>query len=116
MRVPTCLALAVVSLAGLTAGPAALADGHCTYTQQVTHGTHQVCEMPIAAAADCAALENQTSIVDSEFAGGACPTDDVVGTCDKGVTQIVYYSGDPTKLKTGCGFQGGTWLNGYAQP
>lgn len=115
MRATHSLAVSAVFLVGMTVGSPSWAEGHCNYTQQVTHGTHDVCEMPLDAE-DCAALEDRDTIDGTVYAGGACPTSNVVGTCDKGATQIVYYSGNPAKLKTGCGFQGGTWLNGYANP
>lgn len=115
MRVAEIWALSIIGLGSLISGPRAWADGRCTYTQESPHGTHDVCEMPVTAE-NCDAMDEWDSVSDPGHASGACPTDDVVGTCDKGSTQIIYYSGEPDKLEIGCGFQGGTWLNGYANP
>lgn len=115
MRAIRYWAVSAVALGGLIFGPSAWAGGHCDYTQQSAHGTHNVCEMPVTAE-DCTARDEWDSVSDTDYAEGACPTENVVGTCDKGSTQIVYYSGEPDQLKIGCGFQGGTWLNGYANP
>jgi len=113
---PRTRSLIAAALCGgaLGLGNVAHAD-HCSYTQQVSRGTHEVCEMPVSAES-CEAIDTRDSVSDAEFDEGACPVEDVVGTCDKGATQIMYYSGDPSQLKIGCGFQGGTWLNGYASP
>jgi|CXWL01.1.fsa_nt_gi hypothetical protein len=115
MRTISYWAVFAVSLGGLIVSPSAWAGGHCNYTQQSAHGAYDVCEMPVTAE-DCAALDEREWVNDTDAVGGACPTADVVGTCDKGSTQIVYYSGEADQLKIGCGFQGGTWLNGYANP
>lgn len=106
----------LAAASALMAHTGAMADGHCKFTQQGPYGIREVCEMPVATAEDCTALGDRESVSDPDYGQGACPVEQVVGTCDKGSSQVVYYSGDPVKLKTGCGFQGGTWLNGYAQP
>ena len=106
----------IAALALLACGPwagAALADddaGHCSYVQQnMFAGPFKVCEMPIDAA-KCEELGKTDDNKDAVHAAGACPTESLVGTCDKGATKLLYYEGDPSGLEIGCGFQGGTWV------
>ncbi len=94
---------------GLVA-PATAIAGHCTYVQQGRSASHQVCETPTDEAA-CTAIGAAEGHSNAEFAAGACPVEDLVGTCDKGASKILYFDGDPSQLEIGCGFQGGTWLN-----
>lgn len=106
------LRMAAVALAavGSFAG-SALADepGHCVYIQQnMFAGPFHVCEIPIDAAR-CEELGKADENKDALHAAGACPTENLVGTCDKGSTQLLYYDGDPSGLEIGCGFQDGTW-------
>ena len=105
----------IAAVALLSAGPlmgTALADetSHCKYVQQnMFAGPFKVCEMPIDAA-KCAELGKTDENKDAVQAAGACPTESLVGTCDKGATKLMYYEGDPSGLEIGCGFQGGTWV------
>lgn len=98
-------------LLGLMVPDARAADpGHCRYVQQnLFAGPFRVCEMPMTAAR-CEALGRTDQNRDAMHAAGACPRQALVGTCDKGATQLLYYEGDPAELDIGCGFQGGTWL------
>lgn len=107
VRMATVALMAVGSLAAGTA----LADeaGHCTYIQQnMFAGPFHVCEMPIDAAR-CEELGSTDENKDAVHAQGACPTEELVGTCNKGDTQLLYYDGDPSGLEIGCGFQDGDW-------
>jgi hypothetical protein len=98
-----------VSLA-LTMTPSAFADaGHCNYTQQGRMESHQVCEMPTDEAT-CTAIGEAEGHSNAEFATGSCPVQDLVGTCDKGASKILYFDGNQSQLEIGCGFQGGTWM------
>ncbi len=105
----------IAAVALLATGPlagTALADegSHCTYVQQnMFAGPFKVCEMPIDAA-KCAELGKTDENKDAVQAAGACPTEALVGTCDKGATKLMYYEGDASGLEIGCGFQGGTWV------
>ena len=105
----------IAAVAWLAAGPlagTALAEdaGHCTYVQQnMFAGPFKVCEMPIDAA-KCEELGKTDENKDAVHAAGACPTESLVGTCDKGDTKLLYYEGDASGLEIGCGFQGGTWV------
>jgi hypothetical protein len=105
----------IAAVALLAAGPlagTALADdaGQCKYIQQnMFAGPFHVCEMPIDAA-KCAELGKTDDNKEAVHAAGACPKENLVGTCDKGATKLMYYDGDPSGLEIGCGFQGGTWV------
>jgi hypothetical protein len=110
-RLTAIAATAAVALLA-TAGPALAADdaGSCKYVQQnMFAGPFKVCEMPIDAA-KCEELGKTDENKDAVHAAGACPTEALVGTCDKGATKLMYYEGDPSGLEIGCGFQGGTWV------
>jgi len=102
----------IAAVALLTAGPlagTALADS-CKYVQQnMFAGPFKVCEMPIDAA-KCEELGKTDENKDAVHAAEACPTEALVGTCDKGATKLMYYEGDASGLEIGCGFQGGTWV------
>jgi len=104
-------ALAVATL--LAMGPlGAQAEGSCTFIMEnMFAGPFQVCEMP-ADAARCEALGQEDDNRDAVHAAAACPTDDIVGICDMGDVQQVYYEGDTMGLEIGCGFQGGDWQDG----
>jgi crotonobetainyl-CoA:carnitine CoA-transferase CaiB-like acyl-CoA transferase len=110
-RIATRLVAAVLATAALAAPAMAEDAGHCQYVQQnMFAGPFKVCEMPIDAA-QCEQLGKTDENKDAVHAAGACPTEAMVGTCDKGATKLVYYEGDPGSLEIGCGFQGGTWVN-----
>lgn len=98
--------------AGAMAGTAMAEDaGHCKYIQQnMFAGPFKVCEMPIDAA-KCEELGKTDENKDAVHAAGACPTEGLVGTCDKGATKLLYFDGEPSGLEIGCGFQAGTWVN-----
>ena len=90
---------------------AARADdtGHCSYAQQyMGAGPFRVCESPVAADA-CAVLGRTYENQDAVYSPGSCPVSGLVGTCDKGDSQLLYYEGVPSELQIGCGFQGGNW-------
>ncbi len=111
MRLTAAIAATVVLAAGPLASTA-LADevSHCTYIQQnMFAGPFHVCEMPIDAKS-CDELGKTDDNKDAIHAAGACPVDNLVGTCDKGATQLLYYDGDPAGLEIGCGFQNGSWV------
>ncbi|NJK42797.1 MAG: hypothetical protein HC937_03940 [Aquincola sp.] len=72
--------------------------------------TLAVCETPVTEEI-CTAIEANQAGTDAEFSPAACPLDELVGTCDKGPTQLAYYEGPPDQLEIGCAMQGGTWIN-----
>ncbi len=118
MRLTTRLAAIALLAAGPLAGTAMADDlGHCKYIQQnmkyiqqnMFAGPFHVCEMPIDAP-KCAELGKTDENKDAVHAAGACPVENLVGTCDKGATKLLYYDGDPSGLEIGCGFQSGTWV------
>jgi len=111
MRLTAKLAAIALLVAGPLAGPALADDaGSCKYVQQnMFAGPFKVCEMPIDAA-KCEELGKTDENKDAVHAGAACPTEALVGTCDKGATKLMYYEGDASGLEIGCGFQGGTWV------
>jgi hypothetical protein len=80
------------------------------YVQQSRVQAHQVCEMPTDEAA-CIAIGQAEGNSDAEYFSGPCPVTNLVGTCDKGASRILYFSGNPSQIEIGCGFQGGTWIN-----
>ena len=85
--------------------------GHCNYVQQnMFAGPFKVCDNP-STAEKCAELGKTDDNKDAVHAAGACPTEGLVGTCDKGATKLLYMDGDASGLEIGCGFQGGTWVN-----
>ena len=105
----------IAAVALLAAGPLAgialrrRCAGSCKYVQQnMFAGPFKVCEMPIDAA-KCGTLGKTDENKDAVHAKGACPTEALVGTCDKGATKLLYYEGDPSSLEIGCGFQKGIW-------
>lgn len=106
------LSLFIVTVALMSSGGAMAADGgHCNYTQEnMFAGPYKVCDMPINQA-DCEELGNTDDNADAVYADGACPTEDLVGTCDRGETKRIYYEGDPSGLTIGCGFQNGEWID-----
>lgn len=111
MRLTAKIAAVALLVAGPLAAPALADDaGHCNYIQQnMFAGPFKVCEMPIDAA-KCAEIGKTDENKDAVHAAGACATEALVGTCDKGATKLLYYDGDPSGLEIGCGFQGGTWV------
>jgi hypothetical protein len=85
-------------------------DGHCNYIQEnMFAGPFAVCEQP-ANAAGCEELGNTDDNADAAHGEGDCPVENLVGTCDRGDSQLLYYEGDPGGLEIGCGFQGGEWV------
>jgi hypothetical protein len=110
MKLTARIAAIALLAAGPLAGTALAEDAHCTYIQQnMFAGPFKVCEVPIDAA-KCAELGKTDENKDAVAAAGACPTEALVGTCDKGATKLMYYEGDASGLEIGCGFQGGTWI------
>jgi hypothetical protein len=93
------------------AGPVSAEDaGHCKFVQQnMFAGPFKVCEMTMDAA-KCTEIGKTDENKDAVHAAGACPTESLVGTCDKGATKLLYYEGDASGLEIGCGFQGGNWV------
>jgi hypothetical protein len=92
-------------------GPKAAGDGHCNYTQEnMFAGPFKVCQMPTDAAL-CEEFGNSDDNADAAQGEGECSMEAAVGTCDMGVSKMVYYEGDPGGLEIGCGFQGGEWIN-----
>lgn len=110
MRAIQAVAIAAL-LAVPFAGPAWADDaGHCNYTQKnMFAGPFKVCEAPINDA-KCTEIGKTDENSSAVHAAGACSTEKLVGTCDKGATKLLYYDGDPSGLEIGCGFQGGTWV------
>ncbi len=111
MRLTARIAAVALLACGPLAGSAMAADpGHCTYIQQnMFAGPFHVCEMPVDAG-KCTEIGKTDENKDAVHAGGACPVEKLVGTCDKGATKLLYYDGDPSGLEIGCGFQNGTWV------
>jgi len=111
MRIRQVAGIAAVALLAI-GGPALAEDaGSCKYVQQnmFTPEPYKVCEMPIDAA-KCEELGKTDENKDAVHTAGACPTEALVGTCDKGATKLLYYNGDASGLEIGCGFQSGTWV------
>lgn len=110
MRIRLAAGMAAVALLAV-GGPALAEDaGSCKYIQQnMFAGPFKVCEMPIDAA-KCEEIGKTDENKEAAHAAAACPTEALVGTCDKGATKLLYYDGDPASLEIGCGFQSGTWV------
>ena len=83
--------------------------GSCSYVQQnMFAGPFNVCETSLdSGACDTRGTTDENS--DAKHVAGSCSTESVVGTCDLGETALIYYTGDPSGLEIGCGFQGGMW-------
>ena len=111
MRLKASIAAVALLAAGSFSGTALADDaGSCKFVQQnMFAGPFKVCEGPIDAA-KCEELGKTDDNKDAVHMAGACPTEALVGTCDKGATKLRYYEGDPSGLEIGCGFQGGTWV------
>lgn len=102
---------AIAALAALALGPAAaMAAGHCDYTQKnMFAGPFKVCDMP-STAEKCDAAGKTDDNSGAKYADGDCAPAGQVGVCDMGANgKRIYYDGDPGGLEIGCGFQGGEW-------
>ena len=96
--------------AELAGGPQAVDDGHCDFILETTSvGPYKVCQMPTDAAL-CEKIGSTNDNADAVQGEGECSAENAVGTCDTGDRKITYYEGDPSRLGTGCGFQGGEWV------
>ena len=96
--------------AGHEGGAEIAGEGACSYVQEnMFAGPFNVCEEPVGAES-CAVLGETDDNADAVHAEGACPTEGLIGTCDKGATKLNYFSGDAGGLEIGCGFQGGEWV------
>ncbi len=109
--------IAAISIAGGTSAAFAQdtvevsGEGACSYVQEnMFAGPFNVCEEPVGAES-WAVLGETDDNADAVHAEGACPAEGLIGTCDKGDSKLLYYSGDAGGLEIGCGFQGGEWIS-----
>lgn len=87
--------------------PTAAASMACTASQTSPGGTNQVC---LTTACDALTDSGFVSYADRADVA-SCSTDNLVGICDAAQFDTYYYDGDPSLLRTGCGFSSGTWTN-----
>jgi len=88
---------------------AALAEGACNYVQKnMFAGPFNVCEQPLTAE-ECSDRGTQDENSNASHSDVACSSENEVGTCDNGTTEIIYYDGEAMNLEIGCSFQSGEW-------
>lgn len=102
----------------LTLPGLAMADGHCML-EKLNDGDDPtpMCTEPVDETR-CATLAEEYGEASMGFASydggtygeGACPTEGLVATCDKGDSKDHYYSDNLEGMEIGCGFSGGDWI------
>lgn len=103
---------ATTSIAASSDAPAPQTSGHCAFNlKNQWAGPYKACIDP-STPAQCAETGRRDDNSDAQFAAGACPTPNRIGTCARADASVHYYDGDAGSLEVGCGFQGGTWKSG----
>jgi len=83
--------------------------GSCTLVQKNQFaGPFNVCVEPLSES-QCGSLGKQDENSGAVHATKPCPSEKVIGVCDRGANRVIYYSGEPMNLEIGCGFQSGEW-------
>ena len=84
--------------------------GACQYVMEnMFAGPFKACTEPATSEA-CDEIGTTDDNREAAHSDGMCPTEGLVGTCDRGDDKLRYYEGDPSGLEIGCGFQGGDWI------